>query len=172
MVKRKTPDTLTVAEVKEELHYDPLTGDWTWLENTRLAGKKAGYTAKSDGYVRIWLKGKRYLAHRLAWFYMTGEWPIEIDHKDRNRSNNEFGNLRNVTTSENHRNMPMSPRNTSGVNGISYCKRDKLWVAYCNYNGEIHRKSGKSYDEIFAWRIAKEREFGYDPTHGLEEKQK
>ena len=78
MVKRKTPDTLTVEELKKELRLDFDTGDFYWLRNenkkesfnTALANKKAGYIAKSDGYVRISLKGSRYLAHRLVWFYV------------------------------------------------------------------------------------------------------
>lgn len=178
MVKRKTPDTLTVEQLKEELHYDPPTGVWTWLYlerkgkrwNKQYSGKQAGYIANTDSYVRIWLRENRYLAHRLAWFYMTGEWPREIDHKNRIRFDNSWPNLRDVTTSENHRNMPKNATNKSGITGVRFDERDKLWVAECSNNGVKERVSGKSFARIVAWRKAKEKEFGYDPSHGLEKK--
>ena len=57
----------------------------------------------------IQYRGKRYLAHRLAWYIMTGSHPkYEIDHKDRIRSNNIFSNLRDITRQHNQRNTSAS----------------------------------------------------------------
>lgn len=178
MVKRKTPDPLTVEELKNELRLDLETGDFYWLPsdlkkrgfNSRYAGTKAGYVAKSDGYVRIMLRGSRYLAHRLVWFYVHGYWPNEIDHVNRIKHDNRLENLREVTTSENHRNMPKSPRNTSGITGVYYCQRDDLWVAECKKNGMRFRKSFKRKEDAIAIRSEWQAEFGYDPKHGLKGK--
>ena len=67
---------LTQAELKRQLHYDPMTGVFTWLVSFRKiwAGKAAG-SSTIGGYTKIGLNGKAYLAHRLARFYVTGERP-------------------------------------------------------------------------------------------------
>jgi hypothetical protein len=62
------------------------------------------------------------MAHRLAWFYVTGEWPVEIDHRDRQRGNNVFSNLRSATSSLNKANTV--PRGSLGFKGV-----------YRNYKG-------------------------------------
>jgi hypothetical protein len=62
-------------------------------------------TPDKDGYICIKIDQKVYKAHRLAWLWMTGAWPIdEVDHKDLDKSNNRFDNLREATHSENNRN--------------------------------------------------------------------
>ena len=97
--------TLTLARLKELLHYDPETGVFTWKVRRcgrALVGAPAG-TTYSNGYHYIWLEGVRYFAHRLAWFYVHGRWPPnDIDHIDFNRANNAISNLREATESQNH----------------------------------------------------------------------
>ena len=76
--------------------YDPLTGLFTHKVG-RLKGQEAG-TVNGRGYVDIKLRQKIYQAHRLAWFYTYGEWPkLEIDHKNRIRTDNKIDNLRDVS---------------------------------------------------------------------------
>lgn len=95
---------LTQSRLKHLLNYDPETGDWTWLNppnhNTRLKGQLAG-NRRADGYLLIRIMGRAYYSGRLAWFYMTGEWPEEIDHRDRDPSNDRWSNLREATSSLN-----------------------------------------------------------------------
>jgi hypothetical protein len=93
------------------LEYDPETGLWLWLE-----GKRTGYFAGSDQgrYNRIQIDGKSYMSGRLAWFYMTGVWPLElIDHKNRDSHDDRWDNLREATCQQNNFNR------YDGVRGIN-----------------------------------------------------
>lgn len=127
--------SLTAAEAREALHYDPETGVFTRLISKARgkAGRVAG--SLSNGYVRVPLDRKVYKAHRLAWLYMTGEWPAGIiDHVDRNRSNNRWSNLREVTAAGNAQNASLRKDNKSGVKGVSWCNTNKKWMAQLKVN--------------------------------------
>jgi HNH endonuclease len=99
---------LTAERLRELLSYDPTTGQWTWLVtrgSTAPAGSIAG-TIYSNGYRYITIDYRRYFSSRLAFLYMTGEWPQhEVDHIDRCSSNDKWDNLRPATRSENNANL-------------------------------------------------------------------
>lgn len=85
------------------LHYNPITGVFTRLQ--RKGNFKAGSVAGTlaNGYIQIRIDKIYYLGHRLAWLYMTGNWPtFEVDHRDMVRSNNIWTNLREATSGQNH----------------------------------------------------------------------
>lgn len=87
---------LTHSLLLELFHYDPGTGVFTHKQG-RNKGEEAGWR-NDDGYVYLTIKGTKYQAHRVAWYYATGSWPtFEIDHVDRVRDNNRIDNLRDVT---------------------------------------------------------------------------
>lgn len=114
---------LTQDRLKAMLNYDPETGNFTWLQNRCKvkAGSLAGY--KDRGYILIRVDQGRYLAHRLAWFYMYNEWPEEdIDHINGCPSDNRINNLRKASRSENLRNIGVRKNSKTGVAGVSYCK--------------------------------------------------
>lgn len=127
---------ITQDRLKELLHYDPEIGIFTQrLRRPRVrVGDIAGYS-ESSGYWRIHVDGRKYLAHRLAWLYVTGEWPIFVDHEDLDKSNNRFGNLRKATRSQNGINRSRFPNNTSGFKGVSFCKRTRNYMARIQVNG-------------------------------------
>jgi hypothetical protein len=85
------------------LHYDSNTGVFTPRVGRRgVRGDGALGRADGAGYVRFMVHGRQYLAHRLAWLYVHGEWPTgEIDHIDGDRGNNRIYNLREATRSQN-----------------------------------------------------------------------
>jgi len=95
---------VTHSELKTILHYDPKTGIFTWkikISKKTLIGSIAGHLGHK-GYIKIVIKGKGYRANRLAWFYMTGEWPENlVDHVNRIRNDNRWVNLRDITNKEN-----------------------------------------------------------------------
>lgn len=96
--------SITQEYLKTRLHYDPVTGVFTWLTppktHPRLIGQEAG--GKSTGYVMIKIDGQKYKAHRLAWLYERGEpVPMRIDHRDTDALYNAFDNLREATQAQN-----------------------------------------------------------------------
>jgi len=120
------------------LDYSPETGIFTWRYrndraknwNTRYAGTRAGQY--SSGYLTIQIDGKgAYTAGRLAWLYMTGKWPqYQVDHINRDRSDNRFCNLRAATNMENNWNRgPQRNNRSSGVRGVSYHSETGKWRA-------------------------------------------
>jgi hypothetical protein len=114
--------------------YDAKTGIFTHRKSRRgrsvIPGKEAG-TKHGGGYQCISVNSTKYLAHRLAWLYMTGEWPKNhIDHINGVRNDNRFKNLRSATHSDNMRNTGKKPFNTSGYKGVGFHKQTKKWRAY------------------------------------------
>lgn len=112
---------LTADYLRSILHYDPLTGVFTWAAprpKIRVGDVAGGRDEK--GYIRIRIDGKKYRAHRLAWLYVYGEWPPqEIDHKDTIKSNNWIGNLRPANKVQNGQNRKVAhSNNKSGFLGV------------------------------------------------------
>ena len=128
----------TMERLREVLDYQPETGIFTWLvsPNSRVrAGDVAGST-RADGRVMIRIDAVRYQASRLAWFYVTGKDPgeLEIDHRNRVESDNRFSNFRLATLKQNQENRGLNTNNTSGARGVSYSARLDRWVAYITHN--------------------------------------
>jgi hypothetical protein len=137
LTERQMREELTVDLVREQLGYDPETGGVTWLVSRR--GIRAGTAAASSfrkGYCRVFLAGREFPAHRLIWFWMTGEWPKhQIDHINRNKSDNRWCNLREATNSQNI-NSPVKADNTSGFHGVGFDKRRQKWAARIRVAGK------------------------------------
>lgn len=129
---------LTQNSLKEILSYNENTGVFTWLKSSSRtkAGANAGCLDKY-GYMRIGINKKIYRLHRLAWLYMTGNWPnVYIDHIDGNKSNNIFSNLREATDGENKQNKTTAQeRNRSGFLGVSIVKATGKFKASIGING-------------------------------------
>jgi hypothetical protein len=94
---------VSAARLRELLEYTPETGIFAWrVQRSRVrAGGVAGSPC-ADGYVGIKIDGVLYWAHRLAWLYVTGSWPVgQIDHINRVKHDNRWCNLRDVSAKEN-----------------------------------------------------------------------
>jgi hypothetical protein len=111
---------LTHERLCSLLKYDPLTGEWEWRKTRRgiLAGP-AG-CKNSNGYLVIRVDGVLHYGHRLAWFYMTSEWPLfEVDHENTTPGDDRWENLRPATHAQNQKNQKRRRDNTSGRKGVS-----------------------------------------------------
>jgi HNH endonuclease/AP2 domain len=126
----------TQKELQEILDYNVHTGIFMWRKQRR--GVKVGVPLGTDngfGYLRITVLGKSYYAHRLAWFYVEGSWPDQIDHINGIKSDNSYCNLRDVTVQQNAQNK-IFPQKTSKsqILGVSWHKKAKKWQAHiCIY---------------------------------------
>ena len=130
---------LTHEYLKSILHYSVITGQFYWLKSIGKRTKANGLagTMNSKGYINIGVNGKTYLSHRLAWFWVAGEWPAnEIDHKNRVRDANYWLNIREATGSQNSWNKGVRLNNTSGYEGVSWNKKSSKWAAQININGK------------------------------------
>lgn len=130
---------LTQSRLQELLYYNPHSGDFVWrvsagsvCAGTVAVGKNA------DGYTVIQVDGCKYGAHRLAWLYVHGVWPTEIDHINCVREDNSLDNLRVVSREENMQNKTKAHKNSKlGVLGVS------RWGN--KYRASI-KAAGKRYD--------------------------
>jgi hypothetical protein len=125
------------------LDYNPFTGLFTWrisIGGNSRKGAVAG--AISHGYISIGVDGVRYLAHRLAWFYVHGKMlEGEIDHRNRDRTDNRIENLRPANVFENRQNVTARSDSKSGIRGVSFDPRRQKWVAQITAEG-THRFLG------------------------------
>jgi hypothetical protein len=129
-------DLPSAAVLREKLTYCALTGEFKWRtpESPKVkAGDVAGYLSKR-GYWQIKIGSRAYKAHRLAWVYMTGHPPTsDIDHDNRNKSDNRWRNLRLASQSQNTANSKVR-EDMKGVSRVTGC-HDR-WQARISINGE------------------------------------
>jgi len=136
-ILRRTPSH---EELRSRLSYDPNTGVFTNLVN--LGKAKIGAVAGSvnpNGYWEIRVCNRLFPAHRLAWFYMTGELPpdgMTIDHVNGVRCDNRWCNLRLATYEEQAWNSIAQSDCKSGMKGAWLCKSTGRWQAIIGHKGK------------------------------------
>lgn len=151
LARWKTNRKLCQDDVVAALEYRPETGEFFWRHrpdshfssaaharrsNSFQAGRLAGGHDGSKGYTRIQIFGRLYGAHQLAWLYMTGEWPDQIDHINGDRSDNRFSNLRLATASQNNANRRGYAK--SGLKGAHFNNTRGCWESAIRVNGKRH----------------------------------
>lgn len=154
---------LTISELRDRFTYHPDTGLFTrnkthrrWVAGSVLTG------TKSHGYVRVCVDGKQISAHRLAWFWMTGDWPPQdIDHIDGNRSNNAWANLRHVDRSTNLENIrsAKSHNKSTGLLGAYHSPTAGRFVSRIQVRGKtINLGSFETAEEAHAAYLSAKRQ--------------
>jgi len=122
------------SELIARLDYNLETGIFVWkvsaANNKVKIGDVAGNKTKT-GYCKISICGEEYYAHRLAFLYVKGYMPDVIDHINRDRFFNAFGNLRESSYTKNQRNRSLNSNNKTGTTGVTksgnkYCASIKL----------------------------------------------
>lgn len=152
---------LTQSRLKELLSYDPETGLFTRLSTmTRHKVGSISGSPQNKGYVQIMIDTRNYLAHRLAWLYVYGEFPKgQIDHINRIKTDNRIINLRDVDNSINQLNNGIRKHNSSGVTGVMKDTRSNKWVVQLIFDNKRHYLgSYKTIDEAKLARETKEKE--------------
>ena len=135
---------ISQEHLKSVLCYCSESGSFVWLArdarykidkvfNSLYAGKIAGSILTSirskTSYIAIKIDGKSYKAHRLAFVYVTGCAPEQVDHIDNNGLNNSWENLRASNSKDNSKNLPIQKSNKTGVIGVNWHKSAKKWQA-------------------------------------------
>jgi hypothetical protein len=160
---------LTQSELKCLLHYDPKTGMFTRIfkssNNVKIGDIAGGIHNK--GYISISVLGKVYLAHRLAWLYIYGEFPKEqIDHVNGVRVDNRIINLRECNQYQNNQNLICRKNVTSKYIGVSWDEKRNKWRATIYVNGR-QKYLGRFATELEAFNAylnAKLKFHSFNPT--------
>ncbi len=121
----------TRAAALVALNYNPATGSLTWtgLQRGTVCGEVPGWLDK-DEYRRFGFMGRIYFAHIMIWFMQTGDWPPEtVDHKNRDKADLRWVNLRLANYSENQWNRTKGALNKSGFKGVCFERQTKKWKA-------------------------------------------
>jgi hypothetical protein len=141
-----------LEELRSRIQYDEKTEAFTWI-NGRCAGHLVKLQMRNGYYyVPVILSGKQRMlaAHRLVWFLLTGSdpWPLEVDHINRDRSDNRICNLRLCTRQQNSANRPVEGRKDGHPNPLKgaykHCNTRTgewtgRWYALITYNGKSKR---------------------------------
>jgi hypothetical protein len=164
-----TPSPITQAQLKQLLHYCPETGQFIWRHKRgrQAAGSVAG-TLTFCSHISISINGKRHYAHRLAYLYMTGDWPLEqVDHINHDGADNRWSNLRLVSYLENCQNVPLYAGNKSGVCGVFWEASRQKWKAYITVSKK-RIELGRFDDllSVVAARKTAEQQHDFHRNHG------
>lgn len=182
------PHPLTQALANQLLSYDPNTGVLYWKArdislfsddsrhpqhviqsrwNTRYAGTKALTGTAAKGYKAGSMLNKRVYAHRIIFLLAHGRWPNEIDHINGVITDNRLDNLRDVSRTDNMRNLCRNSRNVSGVSGVRNRSDCNRWVASIQVAGrDKHLGLFQTFEQAVAARKQAETALGFHKNHG------
>lgn len=155
---------LSQEDLKKVLHYDPVTGIFTYIRSGKLAG-----AVVDSGYVVISVRGRGYPAHRLAFLYVDGYMPeMSVDHINRNRADNRRYNLREASPQCQARNCSISKNNSSGVKGVHWIGHRNKWQARIKVL-RVNKHLGlyDSYEEAACARLAAEQCLGFQDCNKI-----
>jgi hypothetical protein len=132
---------LTAEVLRQHLDYDPISGKFfrKRASGTAHIGDVAGWS-EPHGYIKLNVAGKKYYAHRCAFLFMNGAWPVGVvDHVDGNRANNTWSNLREVSHAVNLQNLKGARSdNKIGLLGVHFHKGAKKFTASICVDGRSH----------------------------------
>lgn len=138
-------DVITYDELRAKFEYDPLTG------HLMRNGKSVG-TRHSLGYLKVKINKRTYFVHRLIFLYCHGRWPIRIDHKNRDKTDNRLCNLHECSHELNNANRGIMRSNTSGFKGVHLVSATGRWRAQVGYEVIGHystrEEAASAYDAV------------------------
>lgn len=124
--------------VRPRTHF-PTERGWKTV-NTSHAGKEAGSVRKVSyankyPHVDVFMAGVSIPRDHIVWAIHHGEWPSQIDHKNRDSLDDRIDNLRPATNNQNARNTSRRSNNTSGYKGVSLDCWTSRYKASIKVNG-------------------------------------
>ena len=131
-------EALTAQRLRDLVDYDKESGIFRWRIARPKApiGAKCGCVNKTLGYAFIGVDKRTYLAHRLAFLHVLGEWPVEIvDHINGDRADNRWANLRMASRKLNAENL-RKPRPANKVGLLGVTKIGKRFQAAISIGGK------------------------------------
>lgn len=151
-----------------DLRLDEDTGDLYWTHGKKYRGRKAGRVHHS-GYCEIRIGNTGFMAHRIVWYLVHGEWPeLSVDHINGIRTDNRPCNLRLATPLEQNKNRRMPVNNTSGVHGVTWHKQLSKWQASITIQRKyIHLGLFDEISHAKAARVEAEEKYGFHKNHGV-----
>lgn len=159
-------------QLKDVIAYDetsPSCLRWVLPQSNRVkVGSVAGSFNKATGYWQVTVLGKLTYAHRVIakLHNLLDDESLQVDHRDRDRSNNKLVNLRVVTQADNLLNKGIMSNNTSGFTGVTWNNNKSLWVSTITVNKRrIHLGYfGDLNDAVISRRVAEEA-YGYESNY-------
>lgn len=133
--------TITQAEIAEWLDYDPATGILRWKKvySGRVRVGDVAGSIDPGGYRRVQFRQMNWPATHLIFCLMTGRLPypgMEIDHENRKRDDNWWGNLREATKQQNAQNRIHNPASLSGIKGAMSQGAGRKYRSRIRFNGQ------------------------------------
>ena len=143
---------ITQERLKELLSYDPLTGVFLWRVKRKPVSQKP--------YSQVWIDGRYYLLHRLAWLFVYGEIPsLFVDHINGNPSDHRISNLRIATNAQNQANQKLRKDSSTGLKGVRVSagkyrasivqNSKKIHLGYFDSAEDAHAAYCKAASELF-----------------------
>jgi len=158
------PREITYDLIRELFDYHK-DGHLVWKVPISRSTKKGDRVTYQNtmGYVVVFIENKPYYAHRIIWLWHHGYVPENnLDHINRNKSDNRIENLREVSQQCNMRNSKTNTRNKTGVKGISYDDSREKYVAQIRAFGKNCNLGRHSdFNEAVLTRFAAEQCLGW-----------
>lgn len=149
--QKEIPQEVTPELIKRSFQYNPETGEFlryylgSWI--------KAGCHCRSSGYIRLTIQHRVYFGHVIAWILMKGEFPplgMSVDHKNLDRADNRWINLRLATPAQNNANRPPRTGCKSGLKGVRQLKGGKWEVTLTKARKNVFWKLCDSKEDAIA----------------------
>ena len=161
-------------KLQKLVHYNQHTGVLTARKKlgNRIVGSILG-SHTMNGYRAVSIKKKHFLVHRLAFLYMTGEMPEQVDHMNQVRDDNRWINLQASTNKQNSRNHTLRSTNTSGWTGVNWGTRENKWRARIMVDGgEIYLGTFHNIEDAIEARRLANIKYGFHINHGKKKTKK
>lgn len=131
----------------------PTGAVWADAHPSRV-GKPAGTLNKASGYIMTSFAGRSYYIHRVLMEQVLGRCLVpgeQVDHIDRDRTNNSLDNLRVVDGTTNQHNKGCCVTSQTQVKGLSWSAKDNAWCGHIKYRGKRYTKQSKDRQVVEAW---------------------